>query len=192
MQENTFLTIPGLASSGPAHWQTLWEKDFSTKFHRVEQTNWDLPVCRDWIERLNEEIQKLQNPTYLVAHSLGCLTVIHWTNKYTSNKIKGVFLVAPADAETSRNLSFVEGFSPIPRLKLPFESVVIGSTNDQYTSIERTAEFAEAWGSKFINIGAKGHINANSRIGIWQEGQTLLENFVNSVEKKQKVRLEIF
>ena len=184
MENYQFLTIPGLASSGAAHWQTLWEKDFPTKFHRVEQKNWDLPICCDWIERLNEEIQNLQNPVYLVAHSLGCLTVIHWAKNYTSENIRGAFLVAPADAETSQNLSFVEGFNPIPRTQLPFKSVVIASTNDQYASIERSAEFAHAWGSKFINIGAKGHINANSRIGIWPEGQTLLENFVNSVNQK--------
>lgn len=191
MEQTTFLTVPGLASSGPAHWQTLWEKDFPTKFHRVEQKNWDLPVCSDWVERLNDEIQKLQHPVYLIAHSLGCLTVVYWANKYRSDYIKGAFLVAPADAETSRNLSFVEGFSPIPRTKLPFESVVIASTNDQYASIERTDEFAQAWGSEFINIGAKGHINANSRIGIWLEGQNLLEDFIKSVEKKQNVFIEV-
>lgn len=189
MEETTFLTVPGLASSGPAHWQTLWEKDFPTKFHRVEQKNWDLPVCNDWVERLNEEIQKLQHPVYLIAHSLGCLTVVHWANKHSSDNIKGAFLVAPADAETSRNLSFVEGFSPIPRTQLPFDSLVIASTNDHYASIERTTEFAKAWGSKLINIGAKGHINANSRIGIWPYGQTLLENFIQSV--KQKVIVEV-
>lgn len=190
MEEITFLTIPGLASSGPAHWQTLWEKGCPTKFIRVEQNNWDLPVCHDWIIRLNEEIQKLHNPVYLVAHSLGCLTVVHWANNYASNQVKGAFLVAPADAEKSRNLSFVEGFSPIPNIALPFDNVVIASTNDPYASIERTTAFAQAWGSRFVNVGAKGHINANSSLGIWQEGQALLDNFIHSVEEKHKAFME--
>ena len=99
-------------------------------------------------------------------------------------------MVAPADAEKSRNLSFVEGFNPIPNVPLPFDSVVIASTNDPYASTERTTAFAQAWGSRFINVGAKGYINANSRIGIWQEGQILLENFIHSVEEKQKAFME--
>lgn len=105
------------------------------------------------------------------------MAVVHWANQYDSDKIKGAFLVAPADVEMSRRLSFLEGFNPIPRAKLPFESIVIASTNDQYASIERSEEFANSWGSKFVNIGKKGHINASSNLGIWEEGLRLLNNF---------------
>jgi hypothetical protein len=80
--------------------------------------------------------------------------------------------------ETSQRLSFVEGFNPIPRTKLPFESIVIASINDQYASIERSEEFANAWGSKFVNIGKKGHINSSSNLGVWEEGMGLLKNFI--------------
>ncbi|WP_109740956.1 RBBP9/YdeN family alpha/beta hydrolase [Arcicella aurantiaca] len=178
IEQADFLVVPGLGSSGINHWQTLWEKQYSNNFKRVEQNNWDLPVCDVWIKKLSEEVNKLTKPTYLVAHSLGCLTVVHWANNYFSEKIKGAFLVAPADAESSRRLSFLDGFSPIPKEKLPFESIVIASTTDQYATIDRSAEFANAWGSQFINIGKKGHINANSNIGIWEEGQNYLSNFI--------------
>ena len=179
MEKYKFLTVPGLGSSGSAHWQTLWEKQNAEKFQRVEQINWDLPVCQEWIEKLEEEVRKLTKPTYLIAHSLGCLTVIHWAKKYTSEMVKGAFLVAPPDVENSKRLSFIEGFSPIPTFKLPFKSIVIASTTDQYASIERVKELAHAWGSEFINIGKKGHINATSNLGHWEEGQDLLNNFIN-------------
>ena len=179
MEKYKFLTVPGLGSSGSAHWQTLWEKQNAEKFQRVEQTNWDLPVCQEWIEKLDEEVKKLTKPTYLIAHSLGCLTVIHWAKKYTSEIVKGAFLVAPPDVENSKRLSFIEGFSPIPTFKLPFKSIVIASTTDQYASIERVEQLAHAWGSEFINIGKKGHINATSNLGHWEEGQDLLNNFIN-------------
>ena len=178
MENYDFLVIPGLGSSGETHWQSLWEKQYSKNFHRVEQLNWDLPVCNDWIEKLEEEIKKVTKPTYLIAHSLGCLTVIHWAEKYTSELIKGAFLVAPPDVENSRRLSFIEGFVPIPANKLPFKSVVIASTNDQYASIERANELALNWGSEFIDIGKKGHINATSNLGDWQEGQAILQHFI--------------
>lgn len=178
MEKYNFLVIPGLGSSGVTHWQSLWEKQNPERFHRVEQTNWDLPNCDEWIEKLDEEVRKLTKPTYLIAHSLGCLTVVHWAKKYKSDHVIGAFLVAPPDVENSKRLSFIEGFSPIPKDKLPFESVIIASTTDQYASIERANEFAHIWGSKFINIGNKGHINASSNLGNWEEGQDLLNNFI--------------
>jgi uncharacterized protein len=178
MENYNFLTIPGLGSSGSAHWQSLWEKQYPERFHRVEQINWDLPVCNQWIEKLDEEVRKLTKPSYLVAHSLGCLTVVHWANKYSSELVKGAFLVAPPDVENSGRLSFIEGFTPIPSVVLPFKSVVIASTTDQYASIARADEFARNWGSEFINIGKKGHINATSNLGNWEEGQDLLDKFI--------------
>jgi uncharacterized protein len=180
MENYKFLTVPGLGSSGSEHWQSLWEKQNPENFHRVEQVNWDLPVCHKWIEKLDEEVRKLSKPTYLIAHSLGCLTVVHWANKYSSELVKGAFLVAPPDVENSRRLSFIEGFSPMPTYKLPFKSVLIASTTDQYASITRAYEFACIWGSEFVNIGKKGHINATSNIGIWEEGQELLNKFIDT------------
>ena len=180
MEKYKFLTVPGLGSSGPAHWQSLWENQNPKNFHRVEQINWDLPVCHQWIEKLDEEVQKLTELTYLIAHSLGSLTVVHWANNYASEMVKGAFLVAPPDVENSKRLSFIEGFSPIPTFKLPFKSLIIASTTDQYATIERANEFAHAWGSEFINIGKKGHINASSNLGNWEEGQDLLNDFINT------------
>ncbi len=176
-----FLTIPGLASSGPRHWQTIWEKQHPYLFTRVEQDNWDLPVCAEWVEKLQNYIESLSQPTILVAHSMGCLTVVHWAQKYFSPLVKGAILVAPADAEYSERLNFVEGFNPIPDKALPFESVLVASTNDIYASIERSEYFADAWGSTFLNIGAKGHINASSGFGEWEEGKIILNQFANTL-----------
>lgn len=176
-----FLTIPGLASSGPRHWQTIWEKQYPDIFTRVEQDNWDLPVRKDWVEKLQNYVQQLSKPTVLVAHSLGCLTVAHWAEKYFSTFVKGALLVAPADAELSERLSFVEGFSPVPKITLPFDTLIVASTNDIYASIERSEYFARSWGSAFLNIGAQGHINASSGFGDWQAGKGILNRFLNRI-----------
>ncbi|PLK42863.1 alpha/beta hydrolase [Emticicia sp. TH156] len=182
-----YLTIPGLASSGPRHWQTIWEKQSPAVFTRVEQDNWDLPNRAEWVDRLNRYISNLKQPTLLVAHSLGCLTVAHWAQKFYSPFVKGALLVAPADAELSERLSFVEGFSPIPNTNLPFETLVVASTNDIYASIERSAYFARQWGSAFINLGAKGHINASSGFGEWADGKAILHDFTSRLTKPAEV-----
>tara|TARA_R110002124_G_scaffold26678_1_gene95913 strand:- start:1509 stop:2060 length:552 start_codon:yes stop_codon:yes gene_type:complete len=172
-----FLTLPGLACSGPNHWQSIWEQQHPELFHRVEQENWDWPVKEDWVLRLQQEVSKLTEPAYLVAHSMGCITAVHWAQQFTSDNIQGAFLVAPADTDESKRLNFVVGFRPIPLVKLPFKSIVIASSNDIYASFDRSQYFAEKWGSEFVDIGKKGHINAVSGLGDWQFGKTILSNF---------------
>ena len=171
----SFLNVPGLASSGPQHWQTLWEQQYPDIFSRVQQENWDWPVKDEWVPQLQKQISALPGPTILVAHSLGCITVAHWAQEFASDKIIGALLVAPADAELSRRLNFVVGFTPIPVRPFPFKSIVVASTNDIYATISRSATFAANWGSEFINIGKKGHINAVSGLEDWTQGKEILE-----------------
>lgn len=171
------LVAPGLGSSGPIHWQTLWEKE-NPEFKRIEQNNWDAPVCSDWISRIEEVIEK--DKVIIVAHSLACLALVHWAMK-SSKPIKGALLVAPPDSEKEDFPKEAKGFSPIPLYKLPFKSIVVGSTNDPYISIERCSFLADSWGSKFINVGSKGHINSSSNLGSWKEGQKYLQDLINEV-----------
>lgn len=172
-----FLTVPGLASSGPQHWQTIWEEQYPDRFDRVRQANWDWPVKQDWVAQLQQQVSELSAPTILVAHSLGCITVAHWAQEHSSELIRGALLVAPADAEHSKRLSFVIGFTPIPVREIPFKTIVVASTNDMYATIHRSKVFATNWGSEFINVGKQGHINAVSGLGDWNDGKRMLEQF---------------
>jgi len=169
------LTIPGVTNSSPQHWQSLWEKQFPERFRRIGQKEWNTPVCADWIEKIEEDVQKT-NPekVILVAHSLGCTAVAHWARKF-GTKIKGAFLVAPSDCEAATYNFDTKGFAPIPLEKLSFKSLVAASSNDEYVSLERAGQFADAWGSSFINVGAKGHINFGAGFGEWNEGLEILK-----------------
>src|SRR5258708_40320605 len=68
----------------------------------------------------------------------------------------------------------IQGFGPVPALRLPFPSTLVASTNDPYLSIERAQTFAENWRSQFFNIGPAGHINGESGLGDWPEGKRML------------------
>lgn len=175
-----FLTVPGLGSSGPKHWQTIWEHQYPDVFSRVEQEDWDLPVVEKWVETLRKSISNLQEPTVLIAHSLGCLAVVLWAKKYTSDKIEGILFVAPPDSERTDFPKEISGFSPIPSEEIPYKSVLIASTNDEYATIERAKEWAGNWGSQFVNIGSVGHINANSNLADWQVGKGIINSIFNT------------
>jgi uncharacterized protein len=102
--------------------------------------------------------------------------LIHWAKKHFSEFIKGALLVAPADVDISEREDF-KTFSPVPLDKLPFPSIVAASTNDPYTTMGRAAKWAAYWGSRFISVGNKGHINAQSDLSEWEEGQGFLKLF---------------
>ncbi|MBC3539730.1 RBBP9/YdeN family alpha/beta hydrolase [Rufibacter sediminis] len=169
----TILLVPGLGNSGEQHWQTLWEKQFG--FPRVEQQDWETPVCADWVETLEVAIgQHDPENLLLVGHSLACITIAFWAAKY-QKRIKGALLVAPSDTEAASFPAGTYGFAPIPLGKLPFPSLMVASEEDPYMDLQRAEYLAKQWGSRFLNIGAAGHINVAAGFGEWPQGLELLK-----------------
>lgn len=112
-------------------------------------------------------------PPIVVAHSLGCLTVVHWARE-TAHSLAGALLVAPPDP-TLPSLAFcAEGFAPVPLQSLDWPSTVVASANDPYASLGFAQTCAQAWGSKWVPVGEAGHINAASGLGQWDKGLELL------------------
>lgn len=170
---NPVLIAPGYGSSGPGHWQTLWQQE-NPEFVRIEQNNWFEPNAAEWIESIESQVSKLGPNCVIVAHSLACVALSLWAQQ-TKLRIKGALLIAPADTESADFRLPASGFSNIPKTKLPFRSIVVASTNDPFCDAERARELASHWGSEFVNVGAKGHINAESNLGYWREGRSFLE-----------------
>lgn len=176
--ETNLLILPGLGNSGERHWQTFWHEKFKNST-RIVQDNWDDPIREEWIERLNEEISRINSPTIFVAHSLAVSLVLHWAASNNNKNIVGALLVAPADVDSPQHTpENVRNFSPIPTIKLPFPSIVVASENDPYASFERKQYFAKMWGSDFVNVGQKGHINSDSDLKYWEEGQEILKQLI--------------
>lgn len=167
------LIVPGYTNSGPDHWQSYWEKEYSFA-QRVEQADWDHPAMNTWMTQLNTYIAESSKPIILVAHSLGVSTVIHWAQHYDCDGIEAAFLVAPPDVDHPQIAALFDGYAPLPKTKLPFPSMVVASTGDPYCTIERASGFAEHWGSIFINVGDMGHINSACKLQSWQQGKGLL------------------
>jgi predicted alpha/beta hydrolase family esterase len=171
MKENTILLLPGLGNSGTDHWQTHWEREFG--YERLFQNDWDTPCVQDWVERLQTRIVADDTPKILVAHSLACCLVAHWAQVHRG-PVAGALLVAPSDVEGPNYPSGTVGFAPMPLNVLPFPTMVVASTDDEYVPLARGRHFAQAWGSDYRLIGPRGHIGSAAKLGLWQEGQTLL------------------
>ncbi|GAB3234834.1 alpha/beta hydrolase [Hymenobacter seoulensis] len=173
----TILIVPGLGNSGPEHWQTHWEQHYG--YQRVQQGNWDNPVLADSVQAVEDAVTTAGPDVVLVGHSLGCIAIAHWATT-TQHRIKGALLVAPADVDRPDMPPEVMNFAPIPLARLPFPSIVVTSTTDEYITVARAEQLAQAWGSRLVNVGPLGHINSETALGLWPEGYALLQELVGT------------
>jgi len=171
------LTIAGLWNSGPDHWQTFWERERADT-QRVQQRDWETPKREEWVETIRAAVRAAPGPVVLAAHSLACATVVYFARDAPPAelaKVRGALLVAPSDVDGPNYPPVTEGFTPMPLHRLPFKAIVVMSSDDEYVTPERAREFAEAWGAELVDAGPRGHLNSDSRLGMWPEGQRLLE-----------------
>ena len=175
MKSSNILLLPGWQNSGPQHWQSRWEQ--SQGYRRVEQHDWMRPLRGDWTARLEEVVVDADGPVVLVAHSLGCILTAWWAaHSQNTARVRGALLVAPGDVEQPDVAGYLPGWAPVARQRLPFPAVLVGSRNDPYCRFERAQALAGDWGARFVDLGACGHINAESGLGDWPEGHGWLQN----------------
>ena len=174
----SYVMLPGIYNSGPTHWQTLWESDQS--FVRFEPPDWDEPVRAEWIAALETAVASAAEPPVLVAHSLSCLLVPMWAAE-SDTPVAGAFLVAPVDPAAPAFPDAADEFRDVPRRRLRFPALVVGSLDDHYADVGFSRRFAADLGADFVMAGALGHINADSGLGDWPQGRDLLTAFVAGV-----------
>ena len=160
MSDYNILTLPGWQGSGPQHWQSRWEALHG--YQRVEQHNWQQPLRGDWTARLQEVVVDSPQPVVLVAHSLGCILAAWWAaHSPHAHRVCAALLVAPGDVERPD--------APAP---------LLASRNDPFCSFARAQEMAQHWGARCVDAGNGGHLNADSGLGDWPQGQAWLHSLL--------------
>ncbi|NEJ69676.1 alpha/beta fold hydrolase [Rhizobium phaseoli] len=168
------IILPGLFGSGEGHWQQHWLRDQPGSRY-VAQDDWDHPNLDNWLQRLESTLEEV-GEAYLVAHSLGCLLAARLAGRSAARRVKGALLVAPCDLPVTEILHPGHiAFGGMPTAALPFPSIVVGSMNDAYMTVDRLSLFGRLWKAETRNIGLAGHINIASGFGRWRTGYRLLE-----------------
>lgn len=163
----TTLIVPGLNSSGAAHWQT-WFESRLTDAVRVVQPDWKRADLPQWTSRLRREISRQKGRVVIAAHSFGVLAAVQAADDYRE-RIAGALFVAPADPDKFGLTDH------LPTGALGFPSVLVASLNDPWLSFDGAARLAARWGSELVDLGAAGHINAETGYGPWPYGLALLQ-----------------
>lgn len=190
-QSPLLLTVPGLGDSNRRHWQSIWERE-REDCRKVDLGMWDRPHRNTWVNKLNQAVADADRPVVLVAHSLGCHAVAWWNaleRPGADGKVVGALLVAPPVIDIGPLDSRLGAFAPMPREKLSFPSILVASQDDPYASFGHSRKMARLWGSRLVDAGWIGHINADSGIGNWPFGLHLLNRLLWFVSDPQPMAL---
>lgn len=174
------LIVPGLHSSGPAHWQTWLEAHYRSSA-RVVQDDWGTADLDRWAERVALAIARDPDARWIaVGHSFGCLAIARHIARGGAG-LHAALLVAPADPEKFGVAS------RLPQGKLGVPSVVVGSDTDPWMRVDSARAWSRIWGSHFVNLGDVGHINVESGFGPLPQAKTLTELLIHRVERAQRM-----
>ncbi|WP_432185923.1 RBBP9/YdeN family alpha/beta hydrolase [Streptomyces sp. Tue6028] len=168
----TCVFLAGIGNSGPEHWQSLWRGRLPGSVW-VEHDTWDEPDRDAWVRDLDSALRSIAGPKVLVAHSLGCSVLAEWAVDHADEGVVGAFLVAMPDPHGPGFPAEAVGFDAPRHEPLPFPAVLVASEDDPYGSMEYAVAAAGRLGAPLVNVGSKGHINAQSGLGDWPEGWSL-------------------
>jgi predicted alpha/beta hydrolase family esterase len=174
-----YVIVPGMRDHVPEHWQTV----LADKLPGARTVP---PLTEDRLSRdaqvsaLDQALADASGPVVLIAHSAGVMTIVHWAQRH-GRPIQGALLATPPDFERplpeghpSVATLRENGWTPTPRRPLPFRSIVAASSNDPLGSLDRVARLAWDWGSRFVELGAVGHLNPASGYGEWPRAVELI------------------
>ena len=170
------IIVPGLHDSCAEHWHSRWRQSHP-EFARVRQDDWAQPQLAAWAARLGQVRGADPRPALLIAHSFGCLTAVHSIARDESN-LAGVLLVAPADPDKFAVADL------LPALPLPCPAIMVSSSDDPWMRAASAAQWARRWGCELVDGGALGHINAESGLGDWPAGMSLLRRLAEKAHNR--------
>ena len=168
------LIVPGLRNSDKYHWQSLWQARLPNS-KRIHVDDWDTPNLAAWRAGIKAELDKLDRPAVLIAHSFGTLASAAIAAEFP-DKIAALFLVAPADP----NKFGIAQELPQDFLAVPTK--IIASSDDPWMTETKAAYWALVWGADYLRIKNVGHINSQSNLGLWQEGISELHQLVRKAK----------
>lgn len=177
--DTTVLIVPGLRDHVPEHWQTLLQARLP-RVRSVPPLTEDTLSLDARVEAIQREIERIDGPIVLVAHSAGVLMVVHWAARY-DRPIKGALLATPPDLEATWPANYPtpetlreNGWSPLPEQPLPFPALVAASENDHLASLAAVQRMCRSWGGELVELGCVGHLNPASGFGDWPRADALI------------------
>lgn len=170
--------IHGWTGKPNQHWTPWLENKLKEKgfdVYQPEMPETDNPKMNLWTAYLKEQVGKADLDTYFVGHSIGCLTILRYLEKY-NEKIGGAVLVAPwvtlnpesfvAPEDKEVVEAWTSGGFDWEKLKnLCHKFVALFSKDDPDVPLDDNMPiFKEELGAKIIIEDGKGHFTSEEDV----------------------------
>ena len=147
-------------------WLCAQVKSTGAQAISLAMPNPDKPSTTAWQFTLDQHIGKPDTHTFLVGHSLGCITLLHFLSRQQPQKIGGLLLAA----------GFADMLPPLPTLdayikaaspdfdilrKIDMPKHCLVSDNDTHVPPELTLDMAAKLKSPVTHIPEGGHLMAS-------------------------------
>ena len=169
--------VHGYAGSGATHWQNWLERkcralELETHFPKLPD-RFSVPRLPAWLEAIERTMPKINEATALVAHSLGCPTVLQLLKSERIERVGLVVLVAPSssirvqqsnlpDDLKASVLGFYDKFDPTCALNKARRIEVYCSDNDVWVDSHITFQLALSMQANFHLIHGAGHFSPSN------------------------------
>ena len=180
--------VHGFAATKKSNWFPWLSNKLSSELGLlltvVHLPNSKKPKFNNWLESLLKEIPNPDNETYIIAHSLGCITLLKYIELLPENsKIGGVILVSAFD----KSLPFLPIISSFIESKPKYQLItnkiksvkVIASTNDLLVPIKLTQKVSKSLQTTLIEIKNAGHFTTQDGYTVFTKLYEILLTMLN-------------
>ncbi|MEI2558831.1 RBBP9/YdeN family alpha/beta hydrolase [Acinetobacter pittii] len=138
------------------------------------------PDVNAWQKVLDQQVPKVDENTYFVAHSLGVITLLHFLQRHDYQKIGGMILVSGFSGFISDS-SVLNSYITKSKVDTNYfkdikKKLVYLSDNDDLVPPKLTIELAKEIDAPYITVPNGGHF-------LGREGYTTFPQVVNSLKE---------
>jgi predicted alpha/beta hydrolase family esterase len=161
--------IHGWEAAPTAHWFPWLKREAEARgffVDALEMPNTEHPTLEGWLGHLQKSVGTLDEKTYFVGHSLGCIAILRYLEALLEGQRAGGAILV---AGFSEPIEFEELNSFFPKL-LDYEKVrrsvgkiiAFQSSNDRYVPMRYGEILRDRLGAELIVIRNAGHFNTNT------------------------------
>lgn len=143
----------------------------------------DNPERSEWVEKIKEVVGKVDDETYFVGHSLGCIAIIRYIESldYKENVGGAVFVAGFAkDIGKQELINFLKPAVNFDNVRVHCGNFVcIFSDNDRFISLETSHDLVKNLEAKTILEPGNGHFGSKEQMN---ELPAVLEELIEMME----------
>ncbi|ASQ29841.1 alpha/beta hydrolase family protein [Campylobacter avium LMG 24591] len=159
--------VHGFGSNSSSHWFKWLKTELENDNSELEVKILDLPNStnpkpNEWLSTIKENVGKVDENTYFVAHSLGCISTLIYLNSLDDNTKIGGFVFVGGFYEPLDILPQLRAFTSISLnfnklQKMTNKGFVLSAKDDKIVPTKLSENLANKLKAKFIQTQSGGH-----------------------------------